>query len=131
MNKLGRPVWAALTHAPHLAEGGDLAERYRRDVNLFASACDDSLASHAALRGLVRESESVFVLQVSAIRVPDGLVAARTAQGVQMLATRPVAPQTGDNAIVELGDADAPEMLALAQLTEPDRFRARIHTMGR
>jgi len=131
MNDLDRPVWASLTHAPHLAEGGDLAKRYCRDVNVFASACDDSVASLAALRRLVLEDESVFVLQVPAIRVPQGLVAARAAQGVQMLATRLIAPQAGDSAIVELGHDDAPEMLALARLTEPGPFLARTHTMGR
>jgi predicted GNAT family acetyltransferase len=131
MNKLDRPVWASLTHAPHLAEGGDLAKRFRRDVNLFASACDDSLSSLAALRGLVLVGESIFVLQVPAISVPSGLIAARAAQGVQMLATRPIASQPGDHTIVELGDMDAPEMLALAHLTEPGPFLPRTHTMGR
>jgi predicted GNAT family acetyltransferase len=131
MNNLDRPVWASLTHAPHLAEGGDLAKRYRRDVNLFASACDDSPLSLAALRGLVLERESIFVLQVPAICVPSGLLAARAAQGVQMLATRPIAPLPGEHALIELGDADAPEMLALARLTEPGPFLPRTHTMGR
>jgi predicted GNAT family acetyltransferase len=130
MNNLDRPVWASLTYAPHLAEGGDLAKRFRRDVNLFASPCDDSLASLAALRALVREGESIFVLQVPAIRIPNGLIAARTAQGVQMLATRPIAPQAGAHTIVELGGADVPEMVALAHLTEPGPFLPRTHTMG-
>jgi predicted GNAT family acetyltransferase len=131
MNDLDRPVWASLTHAPHLAEGGDLAKRFRRDVNVFASACDDSVASLEALRRLILEDETVFVLQVAAIRVPQGLVAARTAHGVQMLATRLIAPHAGDSAIAELGHDDAPEMLALARLTEPGPFLARTHTMGR
>lgn len=131
MNDLDRPVWASLAHAPRLAEGGPLARRYRRDVNLFASARDDDAECLAALRGLVRPGESVYVLRVPAIRVPDGLVAAREAQGVQMVATRTVAPQAGTHAVVELGDADAPEMLALAQLTEPGPFLPRTHTMGR
>jgi predicted GNAT family acetyltransferase len=131
MNKLDRPVWASLMHAPHLAEGGDLAKRFRRDVNLFASAGDDSLSSLAALRELVLEGESIFLLQVPAISVPTGLVAARVAQGVQMLATRPIASQAGDYSIVELSDTDAPEMVALARLTEPGPFLVRTHTMGR
>lgn len=131
MNWLDRPVWASLTHAPHLAEGGDLAKRFRRDVNLFASARDDAFASLAALRGLVLEGESVYVLQAPAICIPDGLVSVRAAQGVQMIATRPIVPQAGACAFVELGDADAVEMLALAQLTEPGPFLARTHTMGR
>lgn len=131
MNPLDRPVWASLTHAPHLAEGDDFARRYRRDVNLFASACDDSINSLAALHDLVREGESVFVLQVPAICVPDGLVVTRAAQGVQMLAARPIAREYGDCAVAELGEADAPEMLALTQLTEPGPFLARTRTMGR
>jgi predicted GNAT family acetyltransferase len=131
VNDLDRPVWASLTNAPHLAEGGDLAKRFRRDVNLFASACDDSLASLAALCGLVLEGESFFVLQVPAIRVPKGLIAVRASQGVQMTLRRPIASEAGDHTIVELGDTDAPEMVALAQLTEPGPFLPRTHTMGR
>jgi predicted GNAT family acetyltransferase len=131
MNNLDRPVWASLTHAPHLAEGGDLAKRYRRDVNLFASAYDDSLSSLAALRALVLAGESIFVLQVPAIRVPKGLVVAREAQGVQMLAMRPITLHAGERNIVELGDAEAPEMAALTHLTEPGPFLQRTHTMGR
>jgi predicted GNAT family acetyltransferase len=131
MNMLDRPVWASLMHAPHLADGGNLAKRFRRDVNVFASACDDSRSSLAELCGLVLEGESIFLLQVPAISVPRGLVAARAAQGVQMLATRPIASQVGDHPILELGDADAPEMLALARLTEPGPFLPRTHTMGR
>lgn len=131
MNNLDRPVWASLIHASRLAEGGALAKRFRRDVNVFASACDDSMSSLAALRALVLPGESVFVLQVPAICVPRGLVAARAAQGVQMLATRPVAPLPGPHTIIELGDTDAPEMLALAHMTEPGPFLPRTHTMGR
>jgi predicted GNAT family acetyltransferase len=71
------------------------------------------------------------MLQVPAISVPSGLVAAREAHGVQMLATRPIAALTGDHPIVELGDPDASEMLALARLTEPGPFLPRTHTMGR
>jgi predicted GNAT family acetyltransferase len=130
MDNLDRPVWASLMHTPHLAEGGDLAKRFRRDVNLFASARDDGLSSLASLRGLVLKGESIFVLQVPAIRIPTGLVAARTAHGVQLLAMRPIARQAGEHAIIELGDTDAPEMVALAQLTEPGPFLPRTHTMG-
>lgn len=131
VNPLDRPVWASLVHAPHLAEGGDLAKRFRRDVNVFASARDDSPSSLAALRELVRQDESIFLAQVPTICVPDGLGVARSAKGVQMIATRPVAAPGGDDAIVVLGDGNAPEMLALATLTEPGPFLARTHTMGR
>lgn len=131
MNDLDRPVWATLAHSPHLAEGGDLAKRFRRDVNLFASARDDSPASLASLTELVDDDQPVFVLQVPAILVPDGLVAVRVARGVQMLATRSIDQEAGEDAVVELTDAHAPAMRALAQLTEPGPFLQRTHTMGR
>lgn len=141
MSPLDRPVWATLVHAPHVAEGGALARRFKRELNVFASARDDEPASLAALADLVGADDSVVVLQVPAIEVPPGLVAVRTAMGVQMVATRPISSeQTGEalagaadmaEAIVELGDADAPQMLALARLTEPGPFLERTHTMGR
>ena len=130
-NPFDRPVWAALAHSAHLSEGGDLARRYRRDVNLFASARDDEGASLAALADLVGPGESVFVLQAEPILVPPGMQALRRAQGVQMLAGRAIAAEPGAEAVVALGDADAAEMLALARLTEPGPFLARTHAMGR
>ncbi|CAN7482578.1 GNAT family N-acetyltransferase [Acidovorax sp. LjRoot129] len=131
-NPFDRPVWASLSYAPNLAEGGNLAKRYRRDVNLFASARDEGdPASLAALADLVAEGESAFVLQAQPIAVPDGMQALRRAQGVQMLATRAIAAEPGAEEVVELGDADAAEMLTLAQLTEPGPFLWRTPTMGR
>jgi len=126
---LDRPVWATLRQAPQLAEGGELALRFQRDVNLFASARDDSPASLAALRELVRPGDTVYLLQVPAIRVPAGLVAVREAKGVQLLAGRALAAE--EEGVVTLGDGDAAEMLALARLTEPGPFLARTHRMGR
>jgi predicted GNAT family acetyltransferase len=110
--------------------GGALARRYAADVNLFASACDDTPAALAALADLVRPGERVFVLQVPEIVVPAGLISVKAAKGVQMIATRRFRAGGADEDIVELTDADAAEMLALATLTEPGPFLTRTHTMG-
>jgi predicted GNAT family acetyltransferase len=112
--------------------GSTLARRYAPDVNLFASACDDSSPALAALSELVRPGERVFLLQVPDIIVPSGLAALKEAKGVQMIATRSVhsADADRDADIVELTDGDAPEMLALARLTEPGPFLTRTHAMG-
>lgn len=110
-----RPVWALLMHAPALAEGSDLAQRYRRDIQLFASSRDDSdEASVAALTPLVAPGETVYILQAQPAPVPPGLQVLRRAEGVQMLAAQPIAPQAGDAQVMELGDDDAADMLALA-----------------
>jgi len=128
---IDRPVWAALsTRHLALSVGGALARRYAPDVNLFASACDDSPAALSALTELVHPGERVYLLQVPEIVVPAGLTTVRPARGVQMLATRRMDTAIVDDEVVELTDADAPEMLALAKLTEPGPFLPRTHTMG-
>jgi len=130
MESLDRPVWASLsTCHTCLAEGNSLARRFARDVNVFASACDDSPAALAALASLVRAGESVYVLQVPRIVIPPGLVAIKQSKGVQMVATRGL-EAAEDEDLLRLGQADAPEMLALARLTEPGPFLAKTHTMG-
>lgn len=128
---LDRPVWAAL-NSRHLgfSLGSPLARRYAADVNVFASACDDSPAALAALGDLVRSGERVYILQVPDVAVPEDLVPVKTARGVQMVATRGFGTQAADEDITELADSDAPEMLALAKLTEPGPFLSRTHEMG-
>lgn len=131
MSVLDRPVWTSLsTSHSGLSVGNALARRYAPDVNLFASACDDTVQALAALAALVRRGERVFVLQVPQIVVPSSLVAVKEAKGVQMTATGSVAGAAGHDEVVQLTDADAPEMLALAQLTEPGPFLTRTHIMG-
>jgi len=131
MHDLDRPVWASLTtfHAT-LAEGDALARRFLRDVNLFASARDDGDDTQAALAALVRPRERIYILQVPPIVAPPALRTLKRASGVQMVATRPLTDEHTDDVLV-LTDADAPEMLALATLTEPGPFLTRTHRMGR
>ena len=116
-------------HAP-LSEGTALARRFLRDVNLFASARDDSPAALAELSALVQPGEQVFIAQVPEIVIPPGLVEVKAALGVQMLATRVPNPVPRSD-ITPLTDADAPEMVALAKLTEPGPFLERTNRMGR
>lgn len=132
MYPLDRPVWSSLsTWHSALSLGDALARRYAPEVNLFASARDDTPQALASLAALVGAGERVFILQVPQIVVPPALVAHKEAKGVQMIATgnTPRAQQHQD--FLELTDADAPEMLALAKLTEPGPYLARTHTMGR
>jgi predicted GNAT family acetyltransferase len=113
-----------------MSEGSVLARRFSRDVNLFASSRDASPAAIAALAELVRPGENVFVLQVPEVVIPPGLVEVKAARGVQMLAPPGTSVATDRADIRTLTDADAPEMLALARLTEPGPFLERTHTMG-
>jgi predicted GNAT family acetyltransferase len=132
MHELDRPVWASLsTFHASLSEGSDLAKRFTRDVNLFASARDDSTEALTALADLVKPREKVYVLQGPEVVVPPGLRLLAAAKGVQMVATERMPHAIAGDDILTLTDADAPEMLALATLTEPGPFLERTHTMGR
>jgi predicted GNAT family acetyltransferase len=110
--------------------GSALARRYAANVNVFASARDDSPEALSALTDLVQPGERIFLAQVPDIAMPSGLVPVKAAKGVQMVATRSIRSTESEDDILELTDTDAAEMLDLATLTEPGPFLARTHTMG-
>ena len=131
MHPLDSPVWASLTtHHAHLSEGNELARRFVPDVNLFAAAVDDTPAALAALAALVRPRETIFLVQVPEVVVPPGFEVVKMAKCVQMVAARRVPTEDTREDIRLLTEEDAPEMLALATLTEPGPFVARTHVMG-
>ncbi|HEY8311185.1 MAG TPA: hypothetical protein VIG47_11550, partial [Gemmatimonadaceae bacterium] len=109
MHDLDRPVWASLTtyHTP-LSEGGPLAKRYLRGVNLFVSARDDTDVAARAMASLIEPNERGIVLQVPEVVIPPQLHVAIGGKGVQMLATRDLCSEAGDDELIRLSDSDAP-----------------------
>lgn len=120
---LDRPIWSALAtaHAP-LALGGPLARRYPTDIAPFAAARDDDAESLDALAALVAQADEIVL--------PAALSPVATAEVVQMIAQAPIA-SPGDPRIEPLTPADAPEMLALATLTQPGPFSLKAQSLGR
>jgi predicted GNAT family acetyltransferase len=131
MHLLDRPVWATLTtHHAALSEGNELARRFLPDINVFASPRDETPASLRALALLVKPEESVIVMQAPEIVIPPGLIEVKAARGVQMVAGGSMTGAAADGDIRMLSETDAPDMLALATLTEPGPFQPRTHVMG-
>ncbi len=130
MHPLDNPAWSALSsRQQHLARGAGLARRYDGDYATFATAVNHSDEPLAALGALVARTCPAIVLEKDPLPpVPDA-IAQKHRMGVQMVAEHP-APADPDFAFLELGDADAAEMLALATLTEPGPFFARTHQLG-
>src|SRR5580698_410976 len=105
MDVLNRPVWESLTshHAP-LSVGNAFARRFLRDVNMFASARDDSPEALAALGALLHDGDIIYILQVPEIVIPENLTALKRAQGVQMVAAPDVRFAVSRDDIVTLDD---------------------------
>ena len=127
---LDRPIWAALSGPQRaLATGTDRALAYPAAIGPLAATRDETPEALADLARLVAERHSLVLLQAQVPPVPDGCRAEMIADAVQMVATdRLSLPDPGD--VIALGDDDAPEMLALAQLTAPGPFAPRTHTLG-
>jgi len=128
---LDRPIWSALTtRQADIAERVGTAVRLKPDYGVFAAAADASEMSRIALNYLDQGPEGLWLLEVDEVTPPPGLlVVHHTAPCVQMVADHVVAPKSPF--IVErLGEADAPEMLELARLTEPGPFFQHTNRMG-
>ena len=124
---LDNGVWLALAgRQRELAEGGELARRVRRNIGPFVAARDTSPEAVAAMAALV-DDES-YVLGDPPPDLP-GVTVVSSAPGVQMVAEAP-APPPVEFDFLDLTNADAPEMLALATLTKPGPFRAETHRLG-
>jgi predicted GNAT family acetyltransferase len=126
-------MWSALTtRQAHLALGDPkLAVRLDPAFGLFAAAADNHPASQAALAALIPEDGLVGLVELQAAEPPPGAVVRSAAVCVQMTADQVTSAPPPPFEVVELGDADAAEMLALATLTKPGPFVARTHQLGR
>ena len=128
---LANVVWEALTtvHA-EFAEGDGAARRYQPEVSVFAGMADDGAASWEALGELVGPGRAgVLFREAAVVEPPAGWRVVFAGSGHQMVLTAPLAAVVAAP-IVELGDADAAEMRALVELTEPGPFGPRTHELG-
>ncbi|HVJ02224.1 MAG TPA: GNAT family N-acetyltransferase [Sphingomonas sp.] len=127
---LDNPAWTALCSTQsHLARGEGRALRYDGDYAVFAAAEDHSSQSLRALGNLVAATGPAIVLARGALPAVPGTCVEKTRPGVQMIAEALAPPRTACD-FVALTDADAPDMLALATLTEPGPFFSRTHRLG-
>ena len=127
---LDRPVWSALTTRQRdLSIGGELARRYDPDIGPFAAVAVDDDEHLAALGRLVVDHGPVALLQRGAIPRPPGTRPTLEADGVQLVLDR-LAGVPATVGFESLDADDAPEMLALAKLTEPGPFGPRTHELG-
>ncbi len=124
-------AWHSLTGAhAHLAIGDDLVRRYPEDVAGFVGVrtWDDPAVWDSLAR--VVGSGAEFSISSADPELPPGWERTFAGAGVQLVETDRLRPRPDDE-VVELGAADAPEMLALVARNQPGPFRARTHELGR
>jgi ribosomal protein S18 acetylase RimI-like enzyme len=131
MHPLDRPVWNALTgRQAHLALGEkDRFLRFPADIEPFGAARDNSEAQLAGLAEMMSLDGHVALVEVDKFLAPLGFTTMISAAIHQMAAPRIDPPDDGLD-VIKLSDADAPEMRALAELTQPGPFHARTHELG-
>lgn len=127
---LDNPVWHALAqrHA-HFSQGNGRAKRYSPEITQLAGTVDSSPESYLKLAEMLRSGQTAgLFLEAPASSLP-GCDIVRGLPLNQMVweGGHVVASKPGEL----LNKKDAPEMLALAELTKPGPFAVRTIEMGK
>jgi len=128
---LDRPVWNALTtRQAHLALGNGVdAVRYPPDIEPFGAARNNAPDQLLALGKLTPMDGGLALVEPHKVVPPPGLIVLFEEPVRQMIAARIPSPDA-PSGVIALGNDDAPEMRALAELTQPGPFHARTHELG-
>jgi hypothetical protein len=112
---LDQPARSALAGADRrFAVGPASAPRYRVEVSSFAAF--DRVEDLVALESLVPADHSVAIFDAGHL---PGWTTVHAVRVLQMTGVDAASAATADEAILDLGEADAADMLALATLTRP------------
>ncbi|MGA8727465.1 MAG: GNAT family N-acetyltransferase [Terracidiphilus sp.] len=132
---LDNPIWNALnTEHSTVAFGNGRARRYPADIGPLSGLANQSDASYEALRELAGTG-GVVVLFLTEPPVPrpgwtlirDGALDQMICLNPERLESAPMPPNATSRLLTP---ADVPEMVALAELTEPGPFRNRTIELG-
>jgi len=129
-NPLDRPQWSALTtsHAA-FATGNEFARRYRPEFSPLSAVREVSPPCLQALSALMQPGEVVGLFGAEPTAAIGDLVEVAHKPLEQFVhgGGEVAAPR---EEVVRLIDADVPEMMALAKLTEPGPFAVRTIALG-
>ena len=127
---LDRPVWGSLTGRwGPLALKAGAALRLAPEYGPFAATPELSLASLGDLAAFDPGEDGLDLIEPCQVQAPAGLKVAIQA-GLAQMTARAITAGGIDHDVVPLGEADGPEMLALARLTRPGPFAARTYALG-
>jgi ribosomal protein S18 acetylase RimI-like enzyme len=133
MHPLDKVIWNALnTSQIHLGVGRGVARKFHKDVSLLGGFSEPNDEAYDSLAELVDKGERVGLFLEEDPRPPANWKIVAWMPLLQMLYEND--PSSAAEAELpvfhRLGEADVPEMLALAKLTKPGPFAARTREMG-
>ncbi len=129
IHPLDNPVWSALTSGNQsFALGDDQAKYYPPQVAPFVAVADNTRAHFEALRDTIPYEQPValFTREPRLDPSPWGLV--NRIDGFQMLFAG-LTPAVPDS-LIDLTEADVPQMLVLTKLSPPGPFLPRTIELG-
>ncbi len=127
---LDNPIWQALnTQQRTFNRGTGLAARFTTEVSRFAALSQPSNEAFSDLAAVVESGETVAFFTATPLDVPPGWNVVRSRPLDQMVCDRPA--DGGKSLDLRLGEKDVPDMLALAQATDPGPFYKGTIRMGR
>ena len=128
---LDNPFFSALDsiHRDTALRRGDVA-RYPADVAPFLGVAHADVEVGDAFDALVPEGDEALLLGIAPTRMPDGWKLDPFADLAQMIREEPLDEIDGPE-ILELGESDRADVLALTALVYPHYFRPRTMQLGR
>ena len=136
MHPLDNPIWQALTTSQaHLAKTGKMARRFPNDITSLGAFLEPMQAAYDSLSSILDDVNATGLFFDSPQRPPAGWTVTAGAPLLQMIHENGgvatfSASQSIACEIFDLAASDAPEMLALAQLTKPGPFGLRTRELG-
>jgi len=136
MHPLDNPIWQALTTSQaHLAKTGKLARRFPNDVTPLGGFAEPLQEAYDSLAAILDDVSATGLVFGSPQHPPAGWTIIAGAPLLQMIhengeMAAASASRSITREILELTPSDAPEMLALAQLTKPGPFGLRTRELG-
>ena len=136
LSVLDNPIWNALdTGHQYLAVGDTLARRYPTEIGPLSGLIEDSASAYEAMHQLARPGEALALFLDAPFQPQPGWSLIRDGRLDQMVCTEPKEiqrePPPNNATLRELISADIPQMVALAELTEPGPFRTGTSNLGR
>ena len=130
MHPLDNPIWQALTTSQaRFAEICGLARRFPSDITTLGAFSASSAEAYDSLAGLTGAGEAITLLLEEPAEPPSGWMVAEAVPLLQMIHEE-CGLYSHPSELIELTEADAPEMLALATLTQPGPFGKRTGQLG-